>query len=343
MATVSELLTALANSIRSKTNVIDKISLEEMAYMVDCIESTTYNADPNTTDWGYFCYNNHHTGRVGQLKSSDTIKGISFANMFRGSDKLTRIPDLSTPNGTNFSGMFYSNKALLKSPALSSTRQGIDFSYMYNACVSMTETPQIDTRNGEYLQYMFWNCQTMADPLEIISNEARNLEGLVRNSYLLPSLTIRIPNPGRLTSTVAMCHSCKALETVTGDFYIGTSGAKEMFCGCDKLHTIGRIRINPSIRDNATDVWTQTFEWCYGLVNLDISGKNKWTGLNLKHSKKLSKESIIKVINTLSDEVTGKSITLSVENVDNVFENGSAGQEWSELIATKPNWTIALM
>lgn len=342
MSAVSECLTSLANAIRAKIGITDKMGLEEMPFYIERIEGTVYSPDTHITDWGYFSYNNRHNDRVARLKKTDTTLGKSFANMFYNSDELTYIPDLYTDNGTNYSGMFYSNKSLLKSPTLSSTFSGKDFSYMYNCCQSMTETPQIDAHNGEYLQYMFWNCQVMKDPLELVINVPRNLEGLVRNCYLLPSVRLRLANTSPIQSSVAMFHSCKALEVVSGAAS-GKSGAAEMFCGCSKLHTIEGFRISSNTPDNATDVWTQTFEWCYELVNLDISGKNKWSGLNLKHSKKLSKESITKVINTLSDDVTGKSITLSVENVDNVFANGFAGQEWSELIATKPNWTIALM
>ena len=344
MSAVGDCLTALADAVRARLGITKKMRLDEMPHYIERIEGDVYSPDKSITDWGYFSYNNRHNDRVARLLYSDTENGSSFAHMFDKSTELTYIPDLSTSKGINFSYMFYDNKALLKSPSLS-TWNGENFSYMYNACVSMTETPVLNLRNAKYLNYMFWNCQAMKGALSFVMNEAVEMEGFVRNSYLLSSLHLTVANPFLLSNTTAMCHSCHGLKEVTGTIPTGKSGAAGMFCGCDALQRLETMRINTRIPDDATDVWKETFDWCYELTDLEIKGTNKWSGLNLKHSKKLSKDSIACVINTLSDSVSGKSITLSCVNVDNAFADtgGSAGQEWQELIATKPNWTIVLV
>ena len=80
--------------------------------------------------------------------------------------------------------------------------------------------------------------------------------------------------------------------------------------------------------------------------NLIIEGTIGQNGLNLQHSKKLSKESITSVINALSTSTGGLSITLSKTAVDNAFYNnivvGSNTMEWGQLVASRSNWTINL-
>ena len=62
----------------------------------------------------------------------------------------------------------------------------------------------------------------------------------------------------------------------------------------------------------------------------------------------LDKESLVSVINTLSPSTSGLSCTLRKESIDKAFEtstgslDGSTSDEWSALVATKSNWTIAL-
>ena len=69
--------------------------------------------------------------------------------------------------------------------------------------------------------------------------------------------------------------------------------------------------------------------------------------INLRFLPLIS-ESIQKLIGCLSDTATGKTVTLNQVAVNNAFEtssglvDGSTSQEWLNLVATKPNWTISL-
>ncbi|MBE6965534.1 MAG: hypothetical protein E7441_05815 [Ruminococcaceae bacterium] len=53
----------------------------------------------------------------------------------------------------------------------------------------------------------------------------------------------------------------------------------------------------------------------------------------------LSKESITSIVNALSDSATGQTITFKKSAKEAAFTD----TEWTELIATKPNWTLALL
>ncbi len=64
---------------------------------------------------------------------------------------------------------------------------------------------------------------------------------------------------------------------------------------------------------------------------------------------KLSKASLTSIINGLSAETSGLTVTLSKTAVNKAFEtseganDGSTSAEWLALIATKPNWNISLV
>ena len=60
--------------------------------------------------------------------------------------------------------------------------------------------------------------------------------------------------------------------------------------------------------------------------------------LSFEWCSKLTSESIISSINGLSPDVTGQTVTFNKTAVNNAFTT----EEWDALVATKPNWTIAL-
>jgi hypothetical protein len=93
--------------------------------------------------------------------------------------------------------------------------------------------------------------------------------------------------------------------------------------------------------------YSDCFVWARNLANIKITGYF-YDNVILWYTQHLTKESIISFINALSPDVTGKSITFSKININSAFataeglKDGSTSTEWKDLIATKPNWTIAL-
>lgn len=81
------------------------------------------------------------------------------------------------------------------------------------------------------------------------------------------------------------------------------------------------------------------FSYCTALTNLTFKdGSVIAVTLNLQHSP-LTKESIISVVNALSQNVTSQTVTFKKSAKEAAFTD----DEWSELIATKPNWTFSLL
>ena len=85
------------------------------------------------------------------------------------------------------------------------------------------------------------------------------------------------------------------------------------------------------------------------LETLNVTGVIGGEGFNVQWSTLLSKVSIKSIINALSTNTTGLTVTLSKIAVNNAFEtsegaaDGSTSIEWTTLIGTKQNWTISLV
>jgi hypothetical protein len=141
----------------------------------------------------------------------------------------------------------------------------------------------------------------------------------------------------------AAFHNCQKLEEVNFDIVIKNNAANlnilgGVFYNCQKLKTIKRLVLDglPYVFNN------NPFYNCFALENLIIEGEITSTGLTLQDSTKLSKASITSVINALSTTTSGLTVTLSKTAVETAF-GSTESAEWTNLIATKSNWTISLV
>lgn len=123
-----------------------------------------------------------------------------------------------------------------------------------------------------------------------------------------------------------------------------TGGLGRMFSACVSLITVRKL-ILPE--DGIIEL-TSTFDNCTSLINITFEGVIR-VNINIRWSSLLSKDSIASVLDALSLDTTGLTVTLSLTAVNNAFEtsagaaDGSTSAEWATLIATKPNWTISLV
>ena len=109
-----------------------------------------------------------------------------------------------------------------------------------------------------------------------------------------------------------------------------------------QCHTIRKITV-----DETVTVAITTFEGLTALENIEFGGVIAKGAPSFVQSTKLSKASIISIINALSDSTSGLELGLSLTAVNNAFATseqplGALTDEWATLIATKPNWTIFL-
>lgn len=135
------------------------------------------------------------------------------------------------------------------------------------------------------------------------------------------------------TSTGTQCiFYNNTLITDTKVEIIAGKNAGSCFYGMSNCHTICKFTVKEETSFN------NTFYGCTELVNIEIGGtigKN----FDIHWSTKLSKESIISIINALSETKSSLTVTFPEEAVNNSFTT----DEWNELVATKSNWTISLV
>ena len=108
------------------------------------------------------------------------------------------------------------------------------------------------------------------------------------------------------------------------------------------METIPKLGVSPRT------TYSGAFGDCTALVNITFEG-DIGNNIDFKQSPLLSKASIGSIVSALYAEATGKALTLSETAVNNAFEteeglaDGSTSAEWTELVGTKPNWTITLI
>ena len=109
-----------------------------------------------------------------------------------------------------------------------------------------------------------------------------------------------------------------------------------------------QVGIIEGLKVSATTKYSYAFSSASKLVHVIFDGTIAQNGLNFIGCPLLDKESITKVINILSTETSGLTVSFSKTSVAKAFEtteganDGISSQEWNELIAPHSNWTISL-
>ena len=174
---------------------------------------------------------------------------------------------------------------------------------------------------------------------------ATNADNMMSQSRQLESVNwekFNLSNAGSLYSAFAHCDKLKRVDTA-----LGISNGTATLMNSLARQSIGLESIQ-KIYAEPVYVWKQSFEGCTALTHVIFSGTIGANGLDLRWSAKLDKESLESIIETLSSETTGLSITLSKAAVENAFPPYIDGEDiydnldWISLINTKQNWTINL-
>ena len=84
-----------------------------------------------------------------------------------------------------------------------------------------------------------------------------------------------------------------------------------------------------------------------GVENITIEGTIGKSGFNISPCTKLSGQSIVSIIEALSDTTSGLTVTLSQTAVDNmafpIVGNKGTYNSWTDLEQSRTNWTISLV
>lgn len=202
-------------------------------------------------------------------------------------------------------------------------------------------------------QYMFcgqgWNSTTFRPKYDM---QPTNAEGMFRNATFDWASNVDLVSILENCDVVLDFSKCQYLSYA---FYyaqftrlgvIDATSAYSIaytFTNSGRLHTIEKVIVHENLQ------YTDSFAGCSNLENLIIEGSIGKNGFNTKDCIKLSKASHTSIINALSATTTGLTVTFSLTAVNKAFEtseganDGSSSGEWTDLIATKSNWTISLL
>ena len=151
------------------------------------------------------------------------------------------------------------------------------------------------------------------------------------------------------TSGFCMFSYAKTEELPILHFTESCSTLGQAFNRCQNLVTIDELWVHEGMKFNTT------FQQCKALKNLTIKGTIGQSGFNVQYSTNLSKASIESIINALSYNTSGLTITLSKAAVDKAFESSEGAAdgsekgtetnptEWGTLVGKHRNWTISLV
>lgn len=118
--------------------------------------------------------------------------------------------------------------------------------------------------------------------------------------------------------------------------------AQSTFYGCTLLVTIDKFKVSEKLTN-----YNSCFKNCPDLENIIFEGPIAGN-IDFSSCTKLSHDSHVSTMGSLSDTTSGKTATFSKVAVDKAFEtseganDGSTSQEWTALVDAKPNWSIAL-
>ncbi|MBQ7097008.1 MAG: hypothetical protein IJN96_02945 [Clostridia bacterium] len=121
----------------------------------------------------------------------------------------------------------------------------------------------------------------------------------------------KLPTPtGASTGNYYTFQFCSNLEEIEdikmrGEYYSGT------FHSCEKLHTIARLKILETTAFSANPFFN-----CYELANITIDGIIGTNGFDVHWSTKLSRNSILSILEACKKENAGVSITLPKKCID---------------------------
>lgn len=149
--------------------------------------------------------------------------------------------------------------------------------------------------------------------------------------------------PIKVTSSVSVFQYSNITRTKQPIIIQTSATNNTSFYACQSLTEITELRLD-------TDMGTvsSSFNGCTKLKTIKITGSGKFLGtMTFKNSQNLTKESIISIINALSPDVTGQTLTLPKTAVNREFEinvddvsTWGEGSDYRKLVDTKPNWTI---
>lgn len=314
---IKELFTAIADELRERLDIEGKIPTQDMPQRVQDLYFTSFNNGRDTGE--SIGYTRGYS--EGEIKGRE--QGLTEGKEQGKTEAYGEIQDLNaeleqTLYGTDTGGKSYYDEFWDRYQK-NGNRYDYEGAFAGDGWNEKTLKPKYDVATSGSMTQAFWANKNPLDLVEVFKAADKTLD------------------TSQAFQFSAMFSYCGFTRIGTIDFSNSYIYAYSIFNSATNLKTIDKL----VIPDKAF-TFNSWFVECYALENLTIEGVISNDGFNVQWSTKLSKASIISIINALSTTASEKSVTLSKVAVESAF-GSTASEEWISLINTRSNWTINLV
>lgn len=210
---LSDFLTDVANSIRTRTGTSEQINAQDFSDKILSIQSenTLKKLLDATKSADHLFYNYKGTSVNDLIQPSDTENVTNMSRVFGGCSNLTEIPSLNTSKAENMPGMFYDCSALTTIPQLD-TSKVVDMLGMFNGCTNLTSIPLLDTSNVTNMNFMFNDCVSLATIPQLDTSNVTDMYRMFNGCTNLT--TVPALNVDKVINTTNMFEGCTNLKSI---------------------------------------------------------------------------------------------------------------------------------
>ena len=286
---LSDFLTDVANSIRTKTGTTEQINAQDFSDKILSIPNTLKKLLDATKSARYLFDKYSGTSVDGLIQPNDTENVTSMDSMFYGCSNLTEIPLLNTSNVTNMNNLFFECSKLTSIPQLD-TSKVTDMANMFYNCHELTTIPQLNTGNVTTMFYMFYGCYNLTSIPLLDTNKVENMIG--------------------------MFYGCLSLTTIPQLDTSNISNTSRMFAGCRVLTTVPALDVS-----NVTETFNM-FEGCTNLKSILMT--NIGANLDISASTQFERTDLVTILNNLKTVTSATTLTMGATNLAKLTEEDKA-------------------
>ena len=287
---LSDFLTDVANSIRTKTGTTEQINAQDFSDKILSMKGVQLGIDTKGTS-SYLMAGYEGTTFDDSVLAPDDTKDITNMKcMFYGCRKLTTIPLINTSNATNMASMF-------------------------SGCVSLTSVPQLDTSKVTNMDYMFADCSNLQSIPQLDTSNVTNMSYMFIRSEIksLPSL-----DTSKVTTVAGMFKSCLHVTSAPMFNTSNVTSMYAMFDGCANLKTVPAYDVS-----NVSEIgFSFIFDGCHNLKSILMT--NIGADLNISDSTKFERSDLLVILNNLKTVTETKTLTMGATNLAKLTEEDKA-------------------
>ena len=295
---LSDFLTDVANSIRTKTGTTEQINAQDFSDKILSIQSeSTLKKLLDTTKSADYLFSNY-SGTFESVKNaiqySDTENVTSMRYTFSNCRKFQHIPQLDTSNVIDMTGMFKDFTSLQFIESLD-TSKVTSMRETFSGCTQLglyngSGIPLFDTSNVTEMESMFERCTQFQHIPQFDTSKVTNMYFMFKDCDKLT--TIPQLNTSNVTIMAGMFMNCSSLTTIPALNADKVTNMMSMFEGCTNLKSILMTNIG--------------------------------TDLTIAYSTKFERSDLLVILNNLKTVTETKTLYMGATNLAKLTEEDKA-------------------